>query len=953
MGTWTPLDFIVNGEFADANYIRDIVDRIRHVTGSACAILLAHQGEEIFQCLMYVSHSEPSFEGLLQRDLSQCEVRYVDRQDIKHLLERAPQLELLEYLPERFLRQNLFSTLCRQFQGARGTVFVPDWHPRRTVSLPRLTPLIGVFCVEPSQSPPPELMNELVTAVNASAPVYIRRLDEYLRSGRSSIDGAAHESERNVLKPANKRDLHLGSDDPASSTNGSHYFHAFLLRILEHTRSSQGSIYLRQDTTEELVPLARIGPVGTGYAAYRGEAINLRPERWIDGIPMVDGVRGVVAHTYLGEKPILFNDCHDFQQMNNKIGVRPFTSGESIKSDLGLAVPIVDEQGTKLGVLVIEKWKDWAGWSSQGVRPFSIVDYLFLKSAADQLGSRWTRGWNDSLYRIVKEAERKYRFRPSARSNRGEPPTQDSTSAIELPSDFAASRRDMAELLSPLCSVVPAISSCQVRVLSVDQSCLGLLISHPTRSEGVVLDPIHLISQASESKIAPEARVIRDGRERCGPSSHLTVREPGLKSYIAMPLFLKSRCVGTVTFTSKYSPIFLAFYRDALQEAADIIVKALEFTQARTVASVLSETTQVFLHTHDLSKIPDRVMGHLRTIKSLIREAPDRDCPVDVPVRISCVADEISTDMAEINELLGKSVLGETTQVFPHTHELSKIPERINGHLETIKRLIYEAPDRDCSADASTRIACIVDEIGADMVEISELLSKYDSACWPEITQVPANQTYSVRKLVDEIFRPEAHNRMFQVEVDFCEPGWDLRLPTKDQLIGEEAYKAFIRSVSDLVRKQGFWPLSIAQDHISQFSYSLCLEALRDLIRNALTSMDNGGFEFGLIFIHRRILGGRLYGCITICNPLGTPLERELRRFLYREPVHKRVDNRIHHGAFLAGWLIRAMGGDVFLAGPSESSFNVTVEIPLETSETVGTERSAERPETGWEALGT
>ena len=100
--------------------------------------------------------------------------------------------------------------------------------------------------------------------------------------------------------------------------------------------------------------------------------------------------------------------------------------------------------------------------------------------------------------------------------------------------------------------------------------------------------------------------------------------------------------------------------------------------------------------------------------------------------------------------------------------------------------------------------------------------------------------------------------------------------------------------------------------------------------------LQNAAFgAFGLsnwrlaISCSERSLGGREYWRISLGHSVLEPFEPSWLDSLYRRPLVKRGEERVHIGAYVVGALVRSMGGDVY-AVQSHGHFQTVVEIPRE-----------------------
>ena len=572
---WTPFDFILNGEFADASHLCALVGGIREEVSAVCSILLVHHAGEVVQNLMYVRDRDVAREAEVQNQLAGLTWNYADSQQIARLL-RTPRGALMP-LP-RLLGSLQFSALQKlteNFSDAQGRLFVSERKPRRLVATQLLAPLIGLLCIDPDPSKDLacKSLDDLAIAVNASPQVFLRRKHSQRELMRRTLQEAEREIERHFEDRVQADRIETGPEAKSAAGSSLPRFNNFLKKILQETGSSQGSIFMIDAAPELLLPMARLGPTTDGYAAFEGTPIDTNRKE-----------PGVVALVFKQARVTVFNDGRDFALMNQKTGLRQFSDEHKITSDSGLAVPIIDRSGpSTIGVVNLEKTLGERGPGLEGLRPFSLDDCWFVQEAAERFSAAWTRGWNDALYQIVKESHR--RLRPfSLRSpssvnvvGRDTPDSQD------LPSDFASSQYEIRDLLESLCNAVPSISACAVRVLSVDQSKAVLLATYPKALHDRIPDPIAL------TDFFPIVGVIRSGKPIYGPSTELPAPFPGLRSYFSSPIILGSRCVGVVTFASKFAISLLQYHDDALREATEAIARAIEFAQNQALAMVLGQ----------------------------------------------------------------------------------------------------------------------------------------------------------------------------------------------------------------------------------------------------------------------------------------------------------------------------------------------------------------------------
>src|SRR5437660_73471 len=138
--SWNSFDFIVNGEFADGPYIRQLVREIRIEVGADCCLLLVHFNKEFFRSLLYVSHRDQDVERTLQERMATKEPNDNDKQAIQKLLMAGwpgPVSELGLQLV------HALAPVAHEMQDKRVELLRPDIQPRLCA---RLLPLIGLLC---------------------------------------------------------------------------------------------------------------------------------------------------------------------------------------------------------------------------------------------------------------------------------------------------------------------------------------------------------------------------------------------------------------------------------------------------------------------------------------------------------------------------------------------------------------------------------------------------------------------------------------------------------------------------------------------------------------------------------------------------------------------------------------------------------------------------------------
>jgi hypothetical protein len=77
-------------------------------------------------------------------------------------------------------------------------------------------------------------------------------------------------------------------------------------------------------------------------------------------------------------------------------------------------------------------------------------------------------------------------------------------------------------------------------------------------------------------------------------------------------------------------------------------------------------------------------------------------------------------------------------------------------------------------------------------------------------------------------------------------------------------------------------------------------------------------------------LGGGRFARISIENPVQSGLKKPFEAQLYRLPVRHSETDRPHIGAFIAGSLLRAIGGDLYLSASDKRILKAVLEVPLE-----------------------
>ena len=150
----------------------------------------------------------------------------------------------------------------------------------------------------------------------------------------------------------------------------------------------------------------------------------------------------------------------------------------------------------------------------------------------------------------------------------------------------------------------------------------------------------------------PIVGVIRSGKPIYGPSTELPAPFPGLRSYFSFTIILGSRCVGVVTFASKFAISLLQYHDDALREATEAIARAIEFAQNQALAMVLGRTTGVMNALHDLEKIPDWCDEHVDAVQKICENAFGHDPQSGHFSQLVSQLQEVRGDMTKLRDCL-------------------------------------------------------------------------------------------------------------------------------------------------------------------------------------------------------------------------------------------------------------------------------------------------------------
>jgi hypothetical protein len=110
--------------------------------------------------------------------------------------------------------------------------------------------------------------------------------------------------------------------------------------------------------------------------------------------------------------------------------------------------------------------------------------------------------------------------------------------------------------------------------------------------------------------------------------------------------------------------------------------------------------------------------------------------------------------------------------------------------------------------------------------------------------------------------------------------------------------------------------------------------ALRLAFREVLFNSHNEALNMSRSKVNLYYDEGELGGCrfarISLQNPVKFALSKKHEEQLYRLPVRHGEPDRPHIGAFIAGSLLRAIGGDIYLAVNDGRIVKTVLEIPLE-----------------------
>ena len=132
------------------------------------------------------------------------------------------------------------------------------------------------------------------------------------------------------------------------------------------------------------------------------------------------------------------------------------------------------------------------------------------------------------------------------------------------------------------------------------------------------------------------------------------------------------------------------------------------------------------------------------------------------------------------------------------------------------------------------------------------------------------------------------------------------------------------RNVVDWLDWKGDWQ---ANPRVLPFTAKLLGLAVGEVLDNAFFSAFELPNSRIILSYRRHFRGGRWYLVLRVTNPVPDFSMRNLLPKLYRLPVLR--GGRSHIGAFLAGPLMRSIGGDVYLVALGELPAAMTcIEIP-------------------------
>jgi GAF domain-containing protein len=124
-------------------------------------------------------------------------------------------------------------------------------------------------------------------------------------------------------------------------------------------------------------------------------------------------------------------------------------------------------------------------------------------------------------------------------------------------------------------------------------------------------------------------------------------------------------------------------------------------------------------------------------------------------------------------------------------------------------------------------------------------------------------------------------------------------------------------------------PDEVADDSIPEASCSMIRLVLWEILDNSFsqaTKVPGGRIRVSL---KQTVLGGRRYTIILISNPLQVMIGEDIIGKLYRVPIQK--EDRPHIGAFLAGAMMRSVGGDITFSISKKAGLATTtgIEMPM------------------------
>lgn len=578
---WTAADFLLHGRYCERDVIAAAVARLRALTESRLALLIAYRGPILFHTLLLLSDVDEERGRHRQAELL-AGARWRQPGDVP--LQGLGTGEQNQELLERLRGHPPFEQIADALVGDMKVLY--------RASDPT---------TESAAAPTPASIH--VVLVDPKGPVFSKRTEAALDELLVMVNGSAAAVVHGNLKAEELVDQALGrnvgasaggqSPDPdADSADLSRFAKSLLQKALELTGSRLGNVYMA----------ARDGK----YLELIAHERNAKPRSRIE----ITDKKSVVSWVYRRNRPMVINNIPDF--LRDRPGGFIDVAGDFGTPQRELAVPIVQhvpsEGGSDrvIGVVNVEKLKE-GEFGTNDV--YSYRDVTVLRSVAHRIALQRASS-------LVDQASATLAGLMKRSTSAAEWHEDDDEEGVDprIPADAIAAKDIVLEALGGVHRLTQSYSA-TVRLLSPDRRCLVRFAAFPPERMRDSPQEIDVENHDSvtawvgrEGEIC-DLRKVRDRREfrrYPGLRKCLDVKRRKTRSELCVPIIVGGRVVGVMNLESR----FRYGYIDSVGIAgavAEQVGLAIQYARRFHEQAVLSMSTATTANVHELGKLVDRL----------------------------------------------------------------------------------------------------------------------------------------------------------------------------------------------------------------------------------------------------------------------------------------------------------------------------------------------------------